>query len=311
MPDVSILGVHESVGDVFPISVFRDALDGAVPTIRTVDAADDLSACDALVTFAYEGRFLDAGLSWIHSIQAGVDRFPFDALAEREITLTNSTGIHGDVVGETTVGYMLSFARRLHVHRSNQERTEWRQPAWDAAFPLRRESVCVVGLGTLGRGIATRAAALGMDVTGVKRTPTPVDGVDRVLPPDRLHDAIGDARFVALAVPLTDDTEGMIGGPELATMRDDGYLVNVARGPVVDQDALIDALRDDTIAGAALDVFEAEPLPDDSPLWGREDVIVTPHASSLNDEYYERVATIVRENLRRFGAGESPTNRVV
>jgi D-2-hydroxyacid dehydrogenase (NADP+) len=313
MTDVSTLGVHESVGAVFPPAVFRDAVadaDGA-PAVRVVGADDDLSACDALVTFAYEDRFLDAGLSWIHSIQAGVDRFPFDALDAREITLTNSTGIHGDVVGETAVGYMLAFARRLHVHRSNQERGEWVKPAWDDAFPLRRESACVVGLGTLGRGIAARAAALGMDVTGVKRTPTPVDGVDEVLPPEELHDAVADARFVAVAVPLNDDTEGMISDAELSAMRDDAYLVNVARGPVVDQDALVDALREGAVAGAALDVFETEPLPDDSPLWDREDVIVTPHAAGFNDEYYERVATIVRENLRRFAAGESPTNRVV
>ncbi|WP_251329086.1 D-2-hydroxyacid dehydrogenase [Haloplanus pelagicus] len=312
MSSVSTLGVHESVEEVFPTTVFRDALADADPSIRVVGSGgDDLAACDALVTFAYEERFLDAGLDWIHSIQAGVDRFPFDALAERGISLTNSTGIHGDVVGETAVGMMLAFARRLHVHRSNQERGDWRTPAWDEAFPLRRESACVVGLGTLGRGIATRASALGVDVTGVKRTPTPVDGVEEVVPPEDLHTAIADARFVALAVPLTDDTEGMIAAPELDAMREDAYLLNVARGPVVDQAALVDALDAGTVAGAGLDVFETEPLPADSSLWDREEVIVTPHAAGINDEYYERVATIVRENLRRLAADESPTNRVV
>jgi len=311
MPRISTLGVHESVADVFPSTVFRDALADAGPSISVVGADDDLSACDALVTFAYEDRFLDAGLDWIHSIQAGVDRFPFDALRERGIALTNSTGIHGDVVGETAVGLMLSFARRLHAHRSNQERGEWIKPAWDDAFPLRRESACVVGLGTLGRGIATRAAALGMDVTGVKRTPTPVDGVDAVYPPEDLHDAIADARFVALAVPLTDDTKSMLSTPEFEAMREDAYLINVARGPVVDQSALVDALDSGAVAGAGLDVFETEPLPAVSSLWDREEVIVTPHAAGFNDEYYERVATIVRENLRRKREGESLTNRVV
>jgi D-2-hydroxyacid dehydrogenase (NADP+) len=313
MSRISTLGVHESVDAVFPATVFRDALDDAGPSVGIVggDGGPPLSACDALVTFEYEDRFLDAGLEWIHSIQAGVDRFPFDALQDRGIALTNSTGIHGDVVGETAVGMMLAFARRLHVHRSNQERGEWRQPAWDDAFPLRRESTCVVGLGTLGRGIATRAAALGMDVTGVKRTPTPVDGVDAVYPPEDLHKAVADARFVALAVPLTDDTEGLVSTPEFDAMRDDAYLVNVARGPVVDQTALVDALDAGAIAGAGLDVFETEPLPSESSLWDREEVIVTPHAAGFNEEYYERVATIVRENLRRLAAGESPTNRVV
>ncbi|MFB6195542.1 MAG: D-2-hydroxyacid dehydrogenase [Haloplanus sp.] len=311
MRSITTLGIHDSVDEVFPSSEIRDALDGAVPSVRVVGPDDDLSPCDGLVTFAYEDRFLDAGLAWIHSIQAGVDRFPFDALADRDIALTNSTGIHGDVVGETAMGFMLAFARRLHVYRSNQEQGVWRRPAWDDAFPLRREAACVVGLGTLGQGIATRAAALGMDVTGVKRTPTPVDGVDRVYPPEDLHEAVADARFVALAVPLTDDTEGMISTAEFDAMRDDAYLVNVARGPVVDQDALVAALEDERIAGAALDVFEAEPLPPESPLWDWEDVIVTPHAAGYNREYYERVATIVRENVRRLDAGESLTNRVV
>ncbi|AZH24158.1 D-2-hydroxyacid dehydrogenase [Haloplanus aerogenes] len=311
MPHISTLGVHESVDEVFPAAVFRDALADAGPSVEIVDSDDDLTALDALVTFEYEEYFLDAGLDWIHSIQAGVDRFPFDALQERGIALTNSTGIHGDVVGETAVGLMLSFARRLHAHRSNQERGEWVKPAWDDAFPLRRESACVVGLGTLGRGIATRASALGMDVTGVKRTPTPVDGVDEVYPPEDLHDAIADARFVALAVPLTDDTEKMMSTPEFEAMRDDAYVINVARGPVVDQSALVDALDASEISGAGLDVFETEPLPADSTLWDRDEVILTPHAAGFNEEYYERVATIVRENLRRQREGESLTNRVV
>jgi D-2-hydroxyacid dehydrogenase (NADP+) len=308
---VSTLGVHESVDEVFPATVFRDALADAGPSVRIVGGDDDLTACDALVTFAFEERFLDADLGWIHSIQSGVDHFPVDELTDRGVALTNSTGIHGDVVGETAVGLMLAFARRLHVHRSHQERGEWRKPAWNDAFPLRRESACVVGLGTLGRGIATRASALGMDVTGVKRTPTPVDGVGRVHPPEALHEAVADARFVALAVPLSDDTQGMVSASEFDAMRGDAYLINVARGPVVDQSALVDALESGAIAGAGLDVFEAEPLPGDSPLWDHEDVIVTPHAAGFNDEYYERVATIVRENLRRLATGDSLTNRVV
>ncbi|WP_248895357.1 D-2-hydroxyacid dehydrogenase [Haloplanus halobius] len=311
MPSIETLGVHHSVGEVFPTDVFRDALADAGPSVRVVDPDGDLSACDALVTFAYEDRFLDAGLDWIHSIQAGVDRFPFDALDDRGIALTNSTGIHGDVVGETALGFMLAFARRLHAHRSNQEAGVWEQPAWDEAFPLRRESACVVGLGTLGQGIATRAAALGMDVTGVKRTPTPVDGVDAVYPPADLPEAVADARFVALAVPLTEDTRGLIDAAVFDAMREDAYLVNVARGPVVDQDALVDAIQGESIAGAALDVFETEPLPPESPLWDHGEVIVTPHAAAFTDEYYERVATIVRENIRRLDADESLTNQVV
>ena len=304
------LGIHNSVAAVFPPEQLRDALDGVGAEVRIVDT-DGCSSCDGVVTFTYEEGFLDADLAWIHSIQAGVDRFPFDAFRERDIALTNSTGIHGDVIGETVLGYMLAFARRLHAHRSNQERNTWQVAAWDEAFPLRGESVCVVGLGTLGRGVAVRADALGMNVSGVKRTPTPVDGVDRVYPAGDLHEAISDARFVAITVPLTDATEGLIGRAELETMREDAYLINVARGPVVDQPALVSALEAEDIAGAALDVFETEPLPSESPLWEMNEVIVTPHSAAFTRDYYERIAALVRENCRRLDAGESLANRVL
>ncbi|ESS07447.1 MAG: phosphoglycerate dehydrogenase related dehydrogenase [uncultured archaeon A07HB70] len=306
------LGVHDSVDAVFPPAALRGLLAGDdACEVRVVETGAALDGCDALVTFAYDEAFLAAGLSWIHSIQSGVDRFPFDDLRDHGVALTNSTGIHGESVGETVVGTMLMLARRLHAHRSRQERREWAWPAWDEPFTLRGESLCVVGLGTLGRGIATRADALGMDVSGVRRTPTPVAGVDRVYPATALDEAIADARFVALAVPLTDETAALIDAATLDAMRDDAYLVNVARGGVVDQSALVAALEDGSLAGAALDVFETEPLPEDSPLWEMEDVVVTPHAAAAGRDYVERVAALVRENRRRLGAGEALANRVV
>jgi D-2-hydroxyacid dehydrogenase (NADP+) len=308
---ISRIGVHTSVDELFPPEVLRDALSAIGPAIHIVETEEALSECDALITFSYEEMFLSADLTWIHSVQAGVDRFPFDELTDRGIRLTSSAGIHGDSVGEMVAGCMLMFARGLHIHRTNQMRQEWAYPAWDAAFTLHDESLCVVGLGTLGRGIAMRADALGMDVTGVKRTPTPVDHVETVYPPDDLHDALADTRFVALAVPLTEQTAGLIAEPEFEALRDDAYLINVARGDVVDQSALVAALESETLAGAALDVFETEPLPAESPLWKMDNVIVTPHAAAANHEYYRRVATLVRENLRRLEAGETLANRVV
>jgi len=307
---VTRIGIHASVETLFPPTVLVDELDDVDPEV-TVVTSDDLDGVDALVTFAYDDAFLDSGLEWIHSVQSGVDRFPFEDLEAAGVRLTNSTGTHGDSVGETVAGYMLSFARRLHEYRSKQERTEWAWPAWQDPFTLDGSSLCVVGLGTLGQGIAARADALGMDVVGVKRTPTPVDHVDTVYPRADLHEAIADAKFVALAVPLTDDTEGMIGDAELDAMRDDAVLVNVARGQVVDQSALVDALEGDDLAGAALDVFETEPLPEDSPLWELDEVVVTPHAAAATRDYAERMAALVRENVRRVAAGERLANAVV
>jgi len=304
------LGIHDSVEAVFPPEPLEAALDDLEADVSVVEGGD-VDGLDALVTFAHDDAFLEADLEWVHSVQAGVDKFPLDEFEARGIAVTNSTGLHGASVGETVAGYMLSFARRLHEYRSNQERTEWAWADREETFTVDGSSVCVVGLGTLGRGIAARAEALGMEVTGVKRTPTPVDHVDRVHPNGELHDAIADPKFVALAVPLTDDTEGMIGEPELSQMRDDAVLLNVARGPVVDQTALVDALRNDELAGAALDVFEEEPLPEDSPLWDMDDVVVTPHAAAATRDYPDRIAALVRENARRLQAGDRLGNLVV
>jgi D-2-hydroxyacid dehydrogenase (NADP+) len=303
------VGVHASVDQVFPPSELCDRLTGDGADVRVVEG--DLAACDGLVTMAYDESFLGADLRWIHSIQAGVDRFPFDELEARGITLTNSTGIHGDAIGETVVGYALQFARRLHVYRDQQHRNEWAWPDWDAPFTLPGTELCVVGLGTLGQGIARRADAFGMDVVGVKRTPVPVEHVREVYTTDRLREAVGDARFVAVAVPLTDETERMIGAEELAAMREDAYLLNVSRGGVVDEDALLDALQAGDLAGAALDVSETEPLPADSAFWELENVIVTPHAAGATVNYVDRVADLVRENVRRVAAGKEYVNRVV
>lgn len=307
---LSRIGIHDSVGAVFPPEVLQAELGDLDPEVAVV-STDAVDECDALVTFDYEAAFLAGDLEWIHSVQSGVDRFPFDELRASGVRLTNSTGIHGDAVGETVAGYMLQFARGLHRYRSNQERREWSRGAWDDAFTLVGETVCVVGLGTLGRGVARRADALGTDVVGVKRTPTPVDHVRTVHPATELREAVSAAKFVVVAVPLTDETEGLVGEAELAAMREDVVLVNVARGPVVDESALVEALEAGELAGAALDVFETEPLPEDSPLWGMDEVVVTPHVAAMTADYYERIAALVRENARRYDAAESLANRVV
>ncbi|RDI72649.1 D-2-hydroxyacid dehydrogenase [Halopelagius longus] len=300
------VAIHSSVERIFPAEKLRSLL-----SEYDAEVSDDVAGFDAVVSFGHEPEFLEADLDWIHCVRAGYDEFPLDALRERGIRLTNSTGLHGDSVGETALGFMLQFARRLHRYRSDQADKAWDPPAWDEAFTLNGESVCVVGLGTLGLGVARRADALGMDVTGVRRTPTPVEHVSEVYTPDALVEAISDARFVALTVPLTDETEGLLGAAEFDAMREDAYLVNVARGGVVDQSALVSALRSGDIAGAGLDVFEEEPLPTDSPLWEMENVVVTPHAAAATVDYADRIAALVRENVRRREAGDSLTNLVV
>ena len=308
------IGVDESVAAVFPperlVERLADTTDEAGVTVTTVDGSpDSLADCDAVVTLEHREAFLD--LSWVHSIQAGVDRFPRERFREAGVVLTNSTGIHGDAVGETVAGFVLALARRVHEHAGNQADREWDRPDWDEAWTVAGERACVVGLGGLGRGIVDRLTGLGLDVDGVRRDPLPEPGVDRVYTTGQLHEAVADARFVVLAVPLTDASRDLIGADELAAMDDEAYLINVARGGVVDQPALVAALRGCEIAGAALDVFETEPLPADSPLWDFEDVIVSPHCAAYTRDYYRHVGDIVAESVRRVGDGEDPVNRVV
>ncbi|WP_115863123.1 D-2-hydroxyacid dehydrogenase [Halorussus litoreus] len=305
------IGIHDSVSAVFPPEELRDELADLGPEVVIVGSDGDLETCNAAVTFAHTDALLESGLDWVHSIQAGYDRFPLDAFEERGIALTNSTGIHDTSVGEFAVGLLLSFARRLHTYVRRQEDNEWGYPAWDEPFTLDGERLCIVGLGTLGRGIAERADALGMEVVGVRRSGEPTPHTEEVYTPDDLHEAIGDATFVALAVPLTDETEGLVGRAEFEAMREDARLVNVARGPVVVEDELIAALREGEIAGAGLDVFEEEPLPADSPLWDFEEVLVTPHRAAAERDYFRHIAGLVEENVGRIGEGEALTNRVV
>lgn len=305
---VDTLGIDESVSILFPPETLAERIDAPTPT-AVVDGAAGAVDCDAAVTFSYHDAFDDLG--WVHSIQSGVDQFPHDRLREAGVALTNSTGIHGDAIGETVAGYLLAFARRLPGIVEAQADAEWSPPAWDEAWTVRGERACVVGLGTLGRGIVDRLTGLGVEVVGVRRTPTPEPGVERVYTPSNLREAVTDARFVIAAVPLTDGTTGLIDAEVIEAMREDAYLVNVARGAVVDQAALVDALADDGIAGAALDVFETEPLPADSPLWEMDEVVVSPHCAGFTHRYHEHVGAIVAENVARIRAGDPLLNRVL
>ncbi|MFC7167037.1 D-2-hydroxyacid dehydrogenase [Halospeciosus flavus] len=305
---VDHLGIHTSVEEVFPPERLAEALADLDPNVSVVEG--DYDGVDAVVTFDHDPDFLDH-VDWIHTVQAGYDKFPLDELRERDIVLTNSTGIHGASVGEFAVGQMLSLARRLHEHRDKQHDHEWEWPDWDDPFTLFNEQVTVVGLGTLGQGVARRADGIGMRVVGVRRTPTRTPHTREVYTPDRLREAIEDARFVVVTTPLTEATRGLLGADEFDAMREDAYLVNVARGPVVDQDALVDALESGEITGAALDVFEEEPLPEDSPLWDMDDVLVSPHAAAADRDYYRDVADIVRQNVLHLDADEELVNRVV
>lgn len=308
-PDLERLCVHESIENVIPKEPFVEAVSELSVPVELVGDGREYDRTDAVATYFPRPEFLDAG--WVHCIRAGYDEFDTDGFERNGVSFTNSTGIHGSTVGELALDMMLSFARLGHLYRDRQNRREWMEPPYDRPFTLENERVCVVGLGTIGEAIATRCDALGMDVVGVRRSEESVPGVSKLFSPDRLLEAIEDARFVVLTVPQTPETTNMIGEAEFERMGEGSYLINVARGAVVDEDALIEALEADEIAGAGLDVFEEEPLPAESPLWDFEEVIIAPHKGSATNRYHLDLADLLKENVRRYRSDEPLKNRIV
>ncbi|AHG00475.1 D-2-hydroxyacid dehydrogenase [Halostagnicola larsenii XH-48] len=306
--DLERLGVHESVGTVFPARVLVEYLEDLPLEVGAI-GDDEIADCDAVVTLEYDDAMLEC--AWIHSIQAGVDRFPFETLEAEDVILTNSTGIHGQSVGETVAGYLLAFARRLHDAAANQEDHRWDPPAWDEAFTISGTTACVVGTGTLGTGVADVLGSLGVHVSGVRRSTEPLPAFDEMYANDDLLEAISDVDFVIATVPLTDETHHLFDAEAFAAMRENAYFVNVARGSVVDEPALVDALEAGDIAGAALDVFETEPLPEESPLWDLDEVIVSPHCAGFTRDYGPNIGEIVTENVARLERDDDLKNRVV
>jgi len=214
-----------------------------------------------------------------------------------------------------TLGVILAFARKLHLARDAQNRCEWAAPAlWGDPPPfgeLADTTLGLVGFGAIGHAIANRARALGMKVLAVRRHPaSPPDPAHAQWTTDRLPDLIERSDWLVLAAPLTAETRGLIGRAELARCRPGAVLVNLGRGALVDEDALVEALREHRIAGAALDVFREEPLPASSPLWTMPHVILTPHVSGFGPRYWERALEIFGRNLRAFLDGR-PLENVV
>lgn len=241
-------------------------------------------------------------LRWIQFGSAGIDHTVFPELIASDVILTTMSGIHAIPVAEHVLAMMLCMTRRLDLaHRLQLEhRYERAELAWTAE-ELAGKSLGIVGLGRIGLAIAHMAQAFGMRVVGTKRT---VDGdlpvVDRVYAPDELGDMLPDVDCLVLVVPLTEGTRALIGRPEIELMKDGSYLVNVARGAMLDHEALGDALRSGKLAGAALDVFPEEPLPPDSPIYDLPNLILTPHTGSSGRRYGERAAQVFERNLEAF-----------
>ena len=253
-------------------------------------------------------------LRWIHTGTAGVASLLHPELVHSSIVLTNSAGIHAAPIAETVIGMMLHFARGLDHAARAQQHGEWRPDVYERRDSGVRElsdaTLGIVGYGGIGREIARRARAFGMRVAALRRTPAPDDISEMVTGDDALGRLLEMSDVIVLSVPATPETRGMIGRSELSRIRRDAVLINVARGSVVDEAALLDALRSGHLRGAALDVFETEPLPADSPFWQLPNVLITPHVSATSTRFWEREAGLILENVRRYRGGEDLINVV-
>lgn len=237
-------------------------------------------------------------LKWLNSIYAGLDFLPLDLMAERGVTVTNGTGINAITIAEYVVMGMLNIAKGYRDVVRAQERRQWLTDS-----PGKRElygsKALLLGYGAIGKLIEERLVPFGVEVTAVRRTPS-----DITLGPDEWRDRLGDFDWVILAVPATPETDGMIGASELAAMKPDAVLVNIARGAVVDQPALLAALQEKRIGGAFLDVTTPEPLPADHPLWECDNAHISMHLSGrAQTKMFQRSADRFIENLHRYYAG--------
>lgn len=233
---------------------------------------------------------------------AGVGHLPLDMLREKQIAVTNASGVHGPNIGEYVVGAILSFVRRFPEAWRRSNRKEWRH---FRVHELQGSTVTVVGLGALGTAVVDRLQPFGVETIGVRYSPEkggPTDEVVGLTDADAFDDALSRTDYLVLTCPLTDETRGLLGPEEFTTVPATAVLVNVARGPVVETDALVDALRGNQLRGAALDVTDPEPLPEDHPLWSLGNVMITPHNAGHTPQYYERLAEILAENVRQIEA---------
>ena len=280
------------------------------------DFGADLARADAVLCWWRGREALDPILAaapphlraWIHSSSAGLDHLVSPALSVCRAVITNSRGVYGDALGEYVLATMLYFVKDLARLRDAQARRAWEPFEGER---LAGKVLAIVGYGDIGAAIAQRATALGVQVVAHRRRPELSTGdphVARVV--GNLRDAMAPADFVAVAAPLTPDTRHMIGAKQLSWMRPSAVLINVGRGQLIDEPALIDALQRGAIRGAALDVFETEPLPAAHPFWSMPQVLLSPHSADRVDGWLEQTMALFLDNLGRFVRDEPLANVV-
>ena len=290
---------------------YYDGLRGAFPELA-IDLVDHhtkvdpyIGSADILLTFGAHmaDHVLEKGrkLRWIQALGTGVDGIVDRPPFREGVLVTSMHGLHADSVPEAGVMLMLALARDLPRAMRQRNARKWdRYPSQ----LLKGKTVGIFGVGAIARSLAPKCKSFGMKVIGITSAVRRVEGFDRMVRRDDLESVVGELDFLVLLTPYTRETHGIVGASVLAAMKPSAFLVNLARGGIVDEDALVRALREKRLAGAALDVFATEPLPEGHPLWSMDNVIVTPHLGGFHDQYAEQALPTVVDNFRKFLAGD-------
>jgi D-2-hydroxyacid dehydrogenase (NADP+) len=247
-------------------------------------------------------------LRWVAALTTGTDHLNGLRHLRKDVLVTNGRGIHGPQMSELAIMNMIALSRRLPQMQRNQAAATWER--WPQPV-LQEKTVTIVGIGQIGETLAARCRAFGMKIVGVSDARSEIPGFDQVLPRTRLKDAAALADFLVVLVPLTAETRHMISDDVLAAMKPSAFIINIARGDVIDEAALIRRLQAGLIGGAGLDVFADEPPKPDNPLWSMPNVIMTPRIGGMSDRYAEQVLPLMVHNLRAFADGRRKDMRNV
>jgi phosphoglycerate dehydrogenase-like enzyme len=283
-----------------------------------VDGNIDGDATDAEVYFSWLyyikpttlQKVLEAApkLRWHQATNAGVNNILTPQYLERDIILTNGAGLHAIPMAEFVIAYILSYAKNFQKLHELQAQKSWQRGLRNEE--LQDKTLLIIGAGGIGQEIAKRAKAFGLNIYGSRRHPQPLPNFDKVVGANEWKALLGEAHYVVIATPLTKETKGIIDAEVFSLMRPDAYLINIARGAIVDEPALIKALQAGKIAGAALDTVFTEPLPPESPLWTQPNIFITPHCSGNSPKTKERAIALFLDNFTRYDNGQPLRNIV-
>ncbi|CDO04682.1 Glyoxylate/hydroxypyruvate reductase B [Oceanobacillus picturae] len=280
----------------------------------TDELQEDLKGAEVILNWkkAIEQTVLEQNnqLKWIQTWSAGVNNLPLEQLSKRNVSITSANGVHAYPISETIFALMLGLTRKIHTYVRQQQQKQWEHA--DLKLEIHEKTIGVLGVGAIGLETAKIAKAFGMKVLGVRHSGKSTDYVDEMYTPDQLSDVLPQCDVVVITLPLTDETTNLFRKEQFDQMKNSSTLINIGRGPIVKEDELVEALQSGKIAGAGLDVFATEPLPEDSPLWDMENVIVTPHTAGSTEHYTERVVRdVFIPNLKNYLEREKPSKNLV